>query len=153
MIKRKYISKTSELSANKINSTHGRHKDITCHKIQIQVYIYIWLHINCLKRVSERCVVQKPNRHRNNDNRFLFVLQVVVRNLRDEGRRIYYPCNICVSSARILVALFTASLSYRAVRVDCVTPVTLLLMFTIRCRLFLRQWGLATAKLTGCLPT
>ena len=55
-----------------------------------------------------------------NDNRFLFVLQVVVRNLRDEGRRIYSPCNICVSSARILVALFTASLSYRAVRVDCV---------------------------------
>ena len=61
-----------------------------------------------------------------NYNRFLIVLQVTVRNLRDEGRMLYsLACNICVSSAaaRFRVTLFTTCFSYRAVRVDCVTTV------------------------------
>ena len=111
-----------------------------------QIYRYKCIHIRLHRICLKKCRRDLPFRSRTdigtNDNNFLFVLQVTVWNLRDEGRRIilYSPCNICVSSARVLVALFTTCFPYRAVRVNCVTPVTLLLMFMMRCRLFSSFW-------------
>ena len=67
-----------------------------------------------------------------NEPRFLFVLDVMVLNLLDEGRRAYSLCRICILSLMILVALRCTRFSYKTVRVDCFKPVTLLLMFALQ---------------------
>ena len=44
-----------------------------------------------------------------NDSRFLLVLDVMVLNHLDEGRRTYSLCRICVLSLIIVLALRSAS--------------------------------------------
>ena len=72
-----------------------------------------------------------------NESRFLFVLDVIVLNLLDEGRRTYSLYRMCVLSLIILLALRRTCFSYKAVTEVCLRPVILLLIFTTRCNLFL----------------
>ena len=62
-----------------------------------------------------------------NESRSLFVLDIIVLNLLDEGRRMYSLCRICVLSLIILLALRNTCFSYKSVRQDCLKPVILLL--------------------------
>ena len=66
--------------------------------------------------------------------RFLFVLGVMVL---EEGRRTYSLCRIGVFSLMLLAALRSACLSHGAVKQDGFKQVTLLLMFAMRCKIFL----------------
>ena len=75
-----------------------------------------------------------------NESRFLFVLDVIVMNLLDEGRRTYSLYRMCVLSLIILLALRRTCFSYKAVTEVCLRPVILLLIFTTRCNLFLSFW-------------
>ena len=75
-----------------------------------------------------------------NESRFLFVLDVIVLNLLDEGRRTYSLYRMCVLSLIILLALRRTCFSYKAVTEVCLRPVILLLIFTTRCNLFLSFW-------------
>ena len=72
-----------------------------------------------------------------NESRFLFVLDMIVLNLLDEGRRTYSLYRICVLSLIILLSLRSTRFSYKAVTEDCLKLVILLLIFTTPC--FLRQ--------------
>ena len=54
-----------------------------------------------------------------NESRFLFVLDMIVRNLLDEGRRMYSLYRMCVLSLIILLALWSTCFSYKAVTEDC----------------------------------
>ena len=81
-----------------------------------------------------------------NESRFLFVLDMIVQNLLDEGRRTYSLYRMCVLSLIILLALRSTCFSYKAVTEDCLKPVILLLIFTTRCNLFL---SLMTAFMFG----
>ena len=58
-----------------------------------------------------------------NESRFLFVLDMIVLNLLDEGRRTYSLCTICVLSLIILLALHSTCFSYKAVRGGCLNLV------------------------------
>ena len=78
-----------------------------------------------------------------NEYRFLFVLDVIVLNLLDEGRRTYSLYRMCVLSLIILLALRRTCFSYKAVTEVCLRPVILLLIFTTRCNLFLQEDGAA----------
>ena len=69
--------------------------------------------------------------------RFLIMLDVVILNLLDEGRKTYSLYRICVLSLMIVVALRSTFFSYRAVRLDGLKPVILLVVFTMRCKVFL----------------
>ena len=64
-----------------------------------------------------------------NESRFLFVLDMIVLNLLDEGRRMYSLYRMCVLSLLILLSLRSTCFSYKAVREDCLRPIILLLMF------------------------
>ena len=62
-----------------------------------------------------------------NESRFLFVLDMIVLNLLDEGRRTY-PMKVLVIqnlslSLIILLGLRSTCFSYKAVREDCLKPV------------------------------
>ena len=70
-----------------------------------------------------------------NESRFLFVLDVIVLNLMDEGRRTYLLYRMCVLSLIILLALRSICFSYKAVTEVCLMPVILLLIFTANGRL------------------
>ena len=75
-----------------------------------------------------------------NESRFLFVLDMIVLNLLDEGRRAYSLYRMCVQavlSLIILLALRSTCFSYKAVTEDCLKLVILLLIFKTRCNLFL----------------
>ena len=61
-----------------------------------------------------------------NESRFLFVLDMIVLNLLDEGRRTYSLYRIYVLSLIILLALRSTCFSYKAVRADCLKPVFLI---------------------------
>ena len=50
-----------------------------------------------------------------NESRFLFVLDIIVLNLLDEGRRTYSLYRMCVLSLIILLALRRTCFSYKAV--------------------------------------
>ena len=62
-----------------------------------------------------------------NETRFLFVLDMIVLNLQNEGRRTYTLYRICVLSLSILLALRSTCFSYKTVTEDCLKPVILLL--------------------------
>ena len=64
-----------------------------------------------------------------NESRFLFVLDMIVLNLLDEGRRTYSLYRMCVLSLIILLALRSTCFSYKAVTKDCLKPVILLRFF------------------------
>ena len=64
-----------------------------------------------------------------NESRFLFVLDVIVLNLLDEGRRTYSLYRMCVLSLIILLALRRTCFSYKAVTEVCLSPVILLLIW------------------------
>ena len=51
-----------------------------------------------------------------NESRFLFVLDMIVLNLLDEGRRTYLLYRMCVLSLIILLALRSTCFSYQTVR-------------------------------------
>ena len=72
-----------------------------------------------------------------NESRFLFVLDVIVLNLLDEGRMTYSLYRMCVLSLIIVLALRRTCFSYKAVTEVCLRPVILLLIFTTRCNLFM----------------
>ena len=81
-----------------------------------------------------------------NESRFLFVLDVIVLNLLDEGRRTYSLYRMCVLSLIILLALRRTCFSYKAVTEVCLRPVILLLIFTTRCNLFLSFWLMVAGR-------
>ena len=78
-----------------------------------------------------------------NEPGFLFSLYVMVL---DEGRRTYSLCRICVFSMTILADLRSTCFSYRAVRQGGFRQVTLLLMFAMRCKIFLTDVPIPTVK-------
>ena len=51
-----------------------------------------------------------------NESRFLFVLEMMVLNLLDKGRKTYSLCKICVLSLIILLALRNTCFSHKAMR-------------------------------------
>ena len=83
------------------------------------------------------------------ESRFLFVLDIIVQNLLDEGRRTYSLCRMCVLSLIILLALRSTCFSYKAVTEVCLRPVILLLIFTTRCNLFMSFWLRFNSCLSG----
>ena len=72
-----------------------------------------------------------------NESCFLFVLYMIVLNLLDKDRRTYSLYRMCVLSLIILLVLWSTCFSYKAVTEDCLKPVTLLLIFTMRCNLMI----------------
>ena len=66
-----------------------------------------------------------------NESRFLFVLDMIVLNFLDEGRRTYSLYRMCVLSLIILLALQSSCFSYKTVTEDCLKPVILLLIFIV----------------------
>ena len=66
--------------------------------------------------ISSRCLSLKSHTDIGmNDTRCLFVFNVMVLTLLDEGRKVYLLGRICILSLMILVALHSMCFSYRAV--------------------------------------
>ena len=88
-----------------------------------------------------------------NESRFLFVLDMIVLNLLDEGRRTYSLYIICVLSLIIVLTLRSTGFSYKAVREECLKPVILLLIFTLCVTIFYSKSSLLVRPHSSCLHT
>ena len=121
------------MQCNAKNTT--QHNTITLYSLKMQ-YTYTWW-MTCLSLKRQRCLSLKSRTDIGmNDSRFLFVLHVMVINLLDEGIMTYSLCRICVLTLIIFMVLRSICFSYK----DCLKPGTLLLVFTMRCKIFFSFW-------------